>query len=194
MLGTHSFANINTGKVFVKEVKNLFGVTLVIVHINLATKFITYEIKTSERIVVLKVFSRMIKFSEVQGSTFPMQHRLWIIAYDIWVRLSKNYSGSRKLSNVGTSGRALEHIPLTLSNWSLFQVRPTISELCLSPLLSLKYGSTVKLQFYCSPYGSLSLSRFCFFRKVLYEINTWSSLFHFNDSFLMILKHFEVWQ
>ena len=63
MLGTHSFADIYTGKVFVKEVKNLFGVTLVIVHINLATKFIAYEIKASERIVVLKVFSR-INYSE----------------------------------------------------------------------------------------------------------------------------------
>ena len=76
MLGTHSFTNINTGKVFVKEVKNLFGVTLVIVHINLATKIIAYEIKASERIVVLKVFSRMIKFFEGQGPTFLMQHRL----------------------------------------------------------------------------------------------------------------------
>ena len=56
MLGTHSFANINPGKVFVKEVKNLFGVTLVIVHINLATKFIAYKIKASERIVIFKMF------------------------------------------------------------------------------------------------------------------------------------------
>ena len=69
MLGTPSFANINTRKVFVKEVENLFGVTLVIVHINLATKFIAYEIKTSERIVVLKVFSRMIKFQRISKVT-----------------------------------------------------------------------------------------------------------------------------
>ena len=69
MFGTLSFANINTGKVFVKKVKNLFGITLVIMHINLATKFIAYEIKASERIVVLKVFSRMIKFQRISNFT-----------------------------------------------------------------------------------------------------------------------------
>lgn len=56
MLRTHSFTNINTRKVSVKEVKYLLGVSLVIIHINLATKFIAYEIKASERIVIYKMF------------------------------------------------------------------------------------------------------------------------------------------
>jgi len=56
MLRTHSFTNINTRKVSVKEVKYLLGVSLVIIHINLATKFIAYKIKASERIVIYKMF------------------------------------------------------------------------------------------------------------------------------------------
>ena len=56
MFRTHSFTYMNTGKVSVKEVKYLLGVSLVIIEINPATKFIAYKIKASERIVIFKMF------------------------------------------------------------------------------------------------------------------------------------------
>ena len=101
-LWTFSFANVDTRKVFVKKIENLFCIPLMILHIDLSTKFIANKIETEERFFVLKVFCQSPIRKVMYWSSGPAK-------INFMVRILCQES-------------SLEHIPLTLSNWSLLQV------------------------------------------------------------------------